>query len=407
LKSLSFQKMNQSKALIYKKKNMGSLIRNLLLIVLIALALEGYSQVGESALLLEGSYVAEGVNNFNGGLKRGGNYQGMIDLMATFDTKKAGLWEGGTTYVQLESTHGGNPSETNIGDYQVASNIDNGYYTYLYQAWYKQELGKFSVLAGIHDLNSEFLFSDYGGEYMSSSFGIMPSVSMNVPVPIFPKATLGTILRYQATKDINIQLGIYDGDPMDLDTDPYYQNFSLGKDDGILTVLEVWASTLKKEGYDGTLKVGAFHHSADFVSNSDTSKTYSGNFGVYLILDQIIIPFNASAEKGLGMFATIGVVPGNRNSNNYSWGLGFNYMAPFKGRTDDIIGLAAHSVNVNFLQDDLSINIGNETVIECFYKLNINDNIQVQPELQYIINPGAENMYDNATVGLIRAYFSF
>lgn len=386
---------------------MKLILKQILFFAPIIWALNSYSQEKESAILLEGSYVAEGVSNFNGGINTGGNYQGMIDLMATFDTEKAGLWKGGSTYVQLESTHGGNPSATNIGDYQVASNIDNGYYTYLYQAWYNQEFSKFSFLVGIHDLNSEFLASDYAGEYMNSSFGIMPAVSMNVPVPIFPKATLGTVLRYKATDDINIQLGIYDGDPMDLDSDPYYQNFSLGKDDGFLSVLEVWTPTLKKEGYDGTLKIGAFHHSAEFASNTDTTKTYNGNFGVYFVLDQLIIPFNANDEKGLGMFATLGVVPGDRNSNNYSWGLGFNYMAPFKGRTNDIIGLAAHSVNVNFPQTDLSVNKGTETVVECFYKLSINDNIQVQPELQYIINPGAESLYDNATVGLIRAYFSF
>lgn len=366
-----------------------------------------YGQKITDGFIPEASYVSEVVSNFSGGIQKETNYLGMIDLMLSFDTKKAGLWNGGLMYVQLENTHGGTPSGTAIGDLQVASNIENGHYTYLYQLWYNHEFENLSFLVGFHDLNSEFLASDFAGEYMNSSFGIMPSVSGNVPVSIFPKTTLAGILRYKISEELNLMAGIYDGDPMCLDTDPYFKNFSINKNEGFFSIYELSTSTLKTEGYDGTLKIGGYYHSATCTAINDTTKLFDGNYGFYAIIDQMILPFDENDTHGLGMFASFGWAPANRNFVNYSWSLGINYMTPFKKRLNDILGIGLASVNVNLEQPDLSINKGTETAIECMYKFHINDNIQIQPEIQYIINPGASSNLKNATAGLVRAYINF
>lgn len=360
-------------------------------------------------LSFETSYVSEYVANIDGGIKKGSDYLGMIDLMATFDTEAAGLWSEGSFFVQLENTHGGTPSGTYIGDYQVASNIENGYYTYLYQLWYNQQINNFSFLLGLHDLNSEFLASDYAGEYLNSSFGIMPSVAANVPVAIFPKTTLGGIMRYQASEDLFIQAAVYDGDPMCLDTDPYFKNFALSKEEGFISIGEVAVSTLNSEGFEGTLKLGGYYHSANCSEINDPNNELSGNYGAYFILDQMLVPFNENNLRGLGMFLYGGWAPADRNEANYSCGIGFNLMAPFNNRPDDVAGIGIAAVNVNNVQPDLSVVTRNETTIECMYKLRVHENILIQPEMQYIINPGAGTTGDlnNATVALIRTYFEF
>lgn len=380
-----------------------------LLLSLFIYVTECKSQKIGDGISFEASYVSEYVANINGGIKKGSDYLGMIDLMATFDTEAAGLWNKGSFFVQLENTHGGTPSGTYIGDYQVVSNIENGYYTYLYQLWYNQQVNNFSFLVGLHDLNSEFLASDYAGEYINSSFGIMPSVSSNVPVAIFPKTTLGGIVRYEASENLFMQAAIYDGDPMCLDTDPYFKNFELSKEEGFISIGEVAMSTLKAEGYNGTLKLGGYYHSADCYNIKDTVVELSGNYGAYFILDQIVVPFNENDLRGVGMFLYGGWAPSDRNEANYSWGIGFNLMAPFASRPDDIVGIGIASVNVNNVQDDLTVATGSETAIECMYKLRVHNNILIQPEIQYIVNPGAgtSGSLSNATVGLIRAYFEF
>ena len=43
--------------------------------------------------------------------------------MIGFDTEKANFWKGGELFINAANTHGGEPSASFIGDYQVASNI--------------------------------------------------------------------------------------------------------------------------------------------------------------------------------------------------------------------------------------------------------------------------------------------
>ncbi len=107
----------------------------------------------EDAMVFEASYVNDYVHNLSGGLKTGQTAMGMIDLVISMNTESAGLWKNGEFYMQIENTHGGSLSGSFLGDLQVASNIDNGDYTYLYMLWYKHVFGKLSLTLGKHDLN--------------------------------------------------------------------------------------------------------------------------------------------------------------------------------------------------------------------------------------------------------------
>ena len=145
--------------------------------------------------------------------------------------------------LHMQNTHGGSPSQDLAGDLQVCNNNDNGNHTYLYELWYEQTMGNFSILFGKHDLNSEFLTSRYGSEYINSSLGIMPVASMNVPVSIFPKTGLGIIFKCHISKTVSIQTSIYDGDPLDLGKDPHGINFAVRREEGYLSFSEIHVTT--------------------------------------------------------------------------------------------------------------------------------------------------------------------
>ena len=61
----------------------------------------------------------------------------------------------------------------------------------------------------------------------------------------------------------------------------------------------------------------------------------------------------------------------------------------------------ARSIDIN--SDLLSY----EAAIELTYKAQFFEWLCIQPDLQYIINPGAIKNINNSTVGLIRTYISF
>lgn len=158
-----------------------------------------YSQPKDSASLqLGSSYTSDFGRNFSGGIKPGNFYLGMINLELDVP-----LFKNSELFIQLQNTHGEPMGSKYAGDMQVFSNIENGNYTYLYSLWYKQLIGKFSFIIGMHDLNSEFYITELGALFLNSSFGIQPSASWNMPVSIFPKNAPGLVLKYNLSEKTN------------------------------------------------------------------------------------------------------------------------------------------------------------------------------------------------------------
>jgi len=353
------------------------------------------SSFAQEPFTVEALYKGDFGTNHLGGFKQGSVYMGLMDLGIHFNTEQAGLWKGGEVYIQIQNTHGGNLSGSFIGDLQVASNIENAPYTYLYMAWYKQEIGKLMLLGGIHDFNSEFSFSDLSGVFLNSSFGIMPNISLNVPVSIFPKNALGLMLHYSITDKLHFQSAIYDGDPGTLDDLSGNTVHRLNKDEGALIIGEMHYLN----DYF-MVKTGFYYHTSSFQSFSDPVKHYKGNEGVYFLADYHLN--KEDSEKGVGVFLQGGVSNAKKNTVPLFIGAGVNYgQLLFKNKLD-VLSLAFGNASLsNFLIDDNVFSASNEAIVELNYLLPITDGIFLQPDVQYIINPGA-NGQKNALVSILR-----
>ncbi|MDR2909768.1 MAG: carbohydrate porin [Bacteroidales bacterium] len=319
----------------------------------------------------EGSYVGDTYYNMAGGLKTGGGFMGMANIMIGFDTGKAQWWKGGSFYVNGASIHGKSLTENYLGDMQVASNIDAGDHTYLHELWFRQQLGPVSLTLGLQDLNAEFMVSEGAGEFINSSFGVPPVIATGIPVPIFPLTGLGLSVRWDINKQWAAQAAVFDGDQTSFDHNPYNIHWDFCKNDGILTMGEVH--------YDNRLKLGAYYHSAD------------KNYGFYAFADQPV-------TNRLSLFGQLAVSPEEKNDNNYSLGFGGNFLVA----ENHAFGLAATCAGLH------RVSHKHETAIEFYYKYTFNDHIALQPDFQYVINPsGGETKLNNALVGMLRLHVNF
>ncbi len=353
----------------------------------------------DNALTVSLSYTGETVNNLSGGMRSGGVLAGMVDLSFNFMTESANLWQGGELCLEFQNTHGGTATATFIGDIQVASNIENGNYSYLYQFWYKQNIGNFSVLAGIHDLNSEFLFGSYALEYLNSSLGIMPTVSLNVPVSIFPKTSYAVLVQYSSINNKYLLRGaVYEGDPRDLDTEEYNLDFSWNSDKGNFYIVEAQASFSDADVF----KIGGFYHDGEFEEFKNPVNN-KANYGLYIIAEKQV--WEASNKKRIGIFAQTGWAPNDRNVNPLYFTAGTNFYGfflPTKG------GRAGVCLAYAGLSNDLSNEFAdNETVMESFLALDVTDWLTLKQDFQYIINCGGLKTNDNAFVSITRLELSF
>ncbi|MDR0982794.1 MAG: carbohydrate porin [Culturomica sp.] len=370
------------------KHVLGAIVLAILLPQVMAAQTEATKK--DSPFTFGASYVGDVVGNFSGGIKTGTTYLGMANITANLDTEKAGLWKGGEFAVNGSNTHGGEPSTTMIGDFQTVSNIEAGNHTYLYELWYKQNFGKMQITVGLQDLNADYANSEGGSLFNNSYFGIHSVCSDNVPAPIFPMTGLAVNFGWDIAEGYRWQIAVWDGYSYDWDVNPYNVKWNLSAKDGLLAVMEFQLGKSAIKNLKGSYKIGGYYYHS--TMDSEESKN---NYGIYFIGDQEI-------SNHFTLFAQLGFSPKKYNDHSQCYGLGVNYKNFSKKRPDDVLGFA---LNHATFSDN---HTGNETVFELIYHLQVNDNIYLKPDIQYIINPaGTGEKLNNALVGMFRFGIEF
>ena len=343
------------------------------------------------------------VNNFFGGFKKGYTYIGMEDLTLSFETSEAGWWKNGTLFIHGLNTHGKGPSEILTGDLQIMSNIESGDYTGLYEFWYMQKFGHFSVLLGKHDLNTEFVGTKYGGTFINSSFGIAPSISLNVPVSIYPVAAPCIMIKYENENKFACKLAVYDGDPGNIESNRFGIRWNVNTHDVFLSISEIQYFVSSGDQVNGIYKIGGFYHSGRFLDYTDTLFNKRGDYGFYIVADQSIFPRSLNAGRGLCYFFQGGFAPSNLNMVQSYIGTGFRYHGILPYRFNDELGIAIACVGISKDYRKLfSESLSYETSWELTYIFRFGGRYSIQPSAQYIINPGANKNINNCLAGLLR-----
>ena len=360
--------------------------------------------------------IADYATVLNGGSVRRSAWLGRFDLSVDVDTEKAGLYKGGTLHVDVMNAGGGGlkPAGEMIGDLQGVNNIEAPRTTRLYEAWYEQAFidGKVSLKAGLHDLNSEFLVSDNGALYLNGAFGIMPSVSGNTGVSIYPLIAPGARVKYTPNESFDLLAGVYDGDPGDAEVNKHNTHIALKSQDGVFSIAEgqYHYKIPFAGGLPGTVKVGGWHNSQDVqdvaaLDQDDNPVSHDDNYGGYAIWDQKIL--RVSDDKGLNLFVMGGAAPKDRDAIQRSVAAGLNYTGLIPSRDKDVMGVAFTNVA---LSNKLRASTGQargETAVEWTYKVQVNDSIVVQPDFQYVVKPDGDSTIKNASVLTLRTDIHF
>lgn len=376
------------------------------IVMLMCIGMRSFSSPTEeqkkAALQLSASYKGDFATNFSGGIKTGSIYLGLADLFVSFDPEKMGWWKGGELMVHGANSHGGEPSANLIGDFQVATNIEAGNHTFLYELWYKQSVRNVTATIGLQDLNAEFASSEVASLFLNSSFGIHSVISDNILAPIFPLTSPGITLCWNVTESTCLKSAVYKGCPIDFEENPYNVKWSLNHLQGLLWVTEGQFSWKSLQEKNNVLKTGAFFHRhcpESGVINSETGNELTYDYGIYLAGDHEVYS-SQSKTHGLNVFYQAGFSP--RNDNFAYLGVGCSYTGLLSKKESDVLGLAMAR---GFLTTEKG---KDETALELTYKINFTDQIYLQPDFQYIFHPGGtDDRLKNATVGFLRLGLEF
>ena len=342
-------------------------------------------------------YSGESFGNLAGGLSQGAIYEGMAKFGIGINLEHLAGWEGASIYANTIVPHGDSLTQTRTGDLNVVSNLDTYDGIRLYKLWFQQTLdaGRWSIRIGQIAADKECFVSEGASLYFNNAFGTAPVVSANLAAPIFPLSAPGLRIRWTPSDSISITSMVFSGEVGNAVTNPHNTRWGFSGAAGVLGLTELayhLPPFIPESGLRGTVKAGVFHDSARF-NDYDTGESRSGNTGAYAMVDHWVYRDPASeadTPRGLAWFGRGGIEPQwNRNLTTYDLETGFNYTGLISSRAHDLTGLALAYTR---LGDAYVRSLGNgghhELIVEWTYQCVLTDHLALQPDAQYIVQPG-------------------
>lgn len=336
-------------------------------------------------------YSGDLLKNTSGGNKRSSEY---VDILYLSANDQFQLTENINIVAHASAlySNGAGFSADVVGDDQVVSNLETGdSLTKLAEAWLRLEGNKWSLLAGLYDVNRDFDVLDSAELFFNSSHGVGADIGLsgsNGP-SIFPFYGLGVSGFYQVNEQHSLRFSVTDGLPGDPER-PSSIAAKLESGDGTFSIAE-WAY---KKG-DQTWLTGYWQYT---VSEPFPGIEKSGlNKGYYL-----------RHERSIGtsrVFFRLGTADSSFNKYDRFMGAGISFKSPFSERSDDSWGLAlayaktGQEAKINAELEGGVLEKG-ELNIEFTYAYSVNEYLALQPNIQLIKNAGARHIPNSTVLGI-------
>jgi porin len=370
------------------------------------------------------------LGNLSGGVKQGATLQGVATGTMEIDTGKAFGLQGGTFHVTALQIHGRSLSPYYLDDLQAANGSEAEDTTRLWELWYDQafDYGRADIKLGQQSIDNEFIVSKYSGLFVNTMAGwpLIPSDDLYGGGPAYPLSSLGARIQAKPSDNTTILAGAFDDNPgggaysddaQALDGTGAKFNFNTGA----LFIAElqyavnepavgqmVKADQPPPSGLPGTYKIGFWYDTGLFpdqrygtdgfsLAASDSNgqpALHRGNYSLYGVVDQTVWQSASDGSRNLNVFGRIMGAPDDQNLIDFSLNGGFTLAAPLPGRDNDQAGIdlgigRVSSRAAGLDRDHGTIARGVETLVELTYQAQVTPWLQLQPDLQFVINPGA------------------
>jgi len=387
------------------------------------------AQYGISLALQETSEV---LGNVTGGIHKGFEYDGLTQLLLQLDTNRAFGWYGGTFNASALQIRGRSLSADNLGTLQTASGIEGDRATRLWELWYDQkflEEDRADVKIGQQSLDQEFIVSQNASYFVNTMFGwpMVPSADLPGGGPAYPLSALGVRFKARPIDPVTFLVGVFNGSPVPNNNgDPQQVNASgtsFPTNGGALLIAEMQYSypalgsmlyADQNEPLARVYKIGFWYDTEHFADqrfdntglslanplSTGIPQQHRGDYSIYAVADQLIWVDPEESDRTINLFArAMGTPQTNRNLIDFSLNFGMTFHEPFLHRDDDTFGIGMGYAKISGqaagLDQDTALYTGSfnptrssETFVEVTYQYAVAPWLQLQPDFQYVFNPG-------------------
>jgi porin len=352
--------------------------------------------------------------NPTGGRSQGVTAPSSVELSLFFDLDTIVGLKGGSVFASFSHRWGDSLSADYIGNvfstqqifgFQTYRVIDVSYQQKLFDDRVELRLGRFAAM-------DDFLVSPYNFGFMQNAFCGNPfGILLNAPGMSAYYGTWAALVKVKPTRRSYVMTGVYNGDPEIRDNK--YHGVNLSLNGPLFVISEVGYQINGLPGDNpllGNYKLGAWYDDAK-LTDFESGATTRGSWGFYVLFDQVLVPLGSpGSNRGFGVFGSVTVAPDSRVQQlPLFFTAGVSARGLFDARPRDAVGLAVAS---GYFSEDLRRAQKNgqlprpdggvqdyETVIELTYRFDLRKGaLFIQPDLQYIIQPGGTGRLNNALV---------
>jgi len=340
-----------------------------------------------------------------GGAKDGTAYEQLAEARVNVDGEKAFGIKGNSASISVQHGLGGHPNNF-VGSVEAVDNLEENPNAFrLYEAYIQQTFlnDKLTALVGVRDLNADFVWTEASANFIKPTFQIgqdMAQSGENSP-SIFPFTGLATTLKY-AANDLYVIGGVFDGVPQDPDH-PRSWRFDLNSDDGALLIAE--------GGYEANegknkLAAGIWSYTEESPKISNPA-AHDRSDGAYILTSYQLYNNEAKGRDVTG-FIRFGIANGDTMQTDWSYQAGLVGTGWICGRPEGEIGVGVTQAhNGDDYRTAAAPADNSEHGVEVYYRDQVTPAIAIQPDLQYVVNPGTDTVADDAYIAAVRLNVNF
>jgi len=384
---------------------------------------EQQSKLDDAGLSLFFDYWGVFLANPVGGAAQGAAYNHLIIFGGELDLEKTLGWKGGAIGISAADVAGSNLSNR-VGNIFILSQayVMNSFA--LYDLYLKQKLldDKLELRAGRLAAGQFFAALPAFGLQVNSAVNGNPTpLFLNAPFTASPNANWALYANYTEPA-YYAQAGVFQASPRMTQTAYHGLDFSIRRDNGFLSMAEIgWtpafgatgartsgdgkkaAAMPANPGLPGTYQFGGYYSYYTFENFHGGAQHNA--YGFYLQGQQMI--WRSAANENIS-FSLWG---GATYSPQYQFALmplmgycGTVWQGVIPGRDQDQFLFSAYFGGFSSdYADTVAAGVGGarptvETVLEWSYVIQLNKNLQFQPDLQYVIQPNGQRSIPNAFV---------
>lgn len=408
------------------------------------------NMIDDAGVDITATYANNIAGNVTGGKSRGFTYADNLLFGVELDMDKLIGWDGLSIVVSGLNRNGTSLSQDYIGNQFTVQQIYGGSAVMFYALYFDQKLldDKVSIKVGRFATGDDFASSPIYWLYMNNGIDGNPqSLPVNTQFSAYPWAVWGGRVRIDPTPEYNAMFGVYQVSNRVFTRNYHGLDWSMRSNDGVLLISQFgWTPELFKrpvevdskssdgkavtaplvgstssgksvadgksgkvaaptvmKGLPGHYWFGAYYSPWQF-SQFGTDQKASNSYGFYWHADQMLWQEAPGSDQGLTLWTAITLSPQQNIARlpfQVNGGLVYKGLIPYRDQDYTTFGVVYGKFSTNWADVTEANGQGRadyELVFEWGYKIQITKFAFVQPDVQWVINPGGTNSIPNALV---------